>query len=149
MEYCDGGSLQELVLSGRLRDEPHEKTWSIFRDIVAGLDHIHKNSYIHRDMKPVETAFHTRWQANILLTFDLRAKIGDFGNMVDSRCIVRHTRGVGTPLYMAPEVGAPKPAYDTKADIYRLSCGFCLLGLALESFSLKSSSHSTLMKRMS
>lgn len=71
MEYCNGGSLDELIRGqgGRL---PPSVAAPIMAECLDGLDHAHRQKFIHRDLKP----------QNILL--DNRrgrwtAKITDFG----------------------------------------------------------------------
>jgi serine/threonine protein kinase len=54
--------------------------------INNGLKVIHKNNYIHHDMKP----------SNIILNFDL-FKISDFG--ISNRELIQYQ---GTPMYYAP-----------------------------------------------
>ena len=54
--------------------------------------------FVHRDLKP----------ANVLITDDGSAKLCDFGlvkrRAVDEVVAVTLTAGVGTPVYVAPEV---------------------------------------------
>ncbi len=82
-ELVLGGDLEGLISDGRLFDATATVTaddtaagvggWPaacrILREVAEGLDYLHSNDILHRDMKP----------ANVLLTADLRAKICDFG----------------------------------------------------------------------
>ena len=88
-------------------------------DVVWGLDYLHMNLIMHRDIKP----------DNILIigTFDKwRAVIIDFNYTIEL-CLNKSTQYCGTEGYMAQEV--VKNGYDPKnsspysyeADIY--SCG--------------------------
>lgn len=63
------GTLDKLV-HVRRKDKPLHlrNTLSIAQDVATGLAYLHP-TIVHRDLKP----------ANILLTLDMRAKIGDFG----------------------------------------------------------------------
>ena len=82
--------------------------------IARGMNYLHRLGIIHRDLKP----------GNILVSEDWSPKITDFGL---SRMIEKEmTRGVGTPLYTAPEVLAGR-SYSNKADVYRSLSSFNFL----------------------
>ena len=107
LEYCPGGTLDQLLLEkGRLSVE---RASSLVLDVAQGLWHTHKQQVLHRDVKP----------ANVFLTTDGRAKLGDFGTgifMTDSK---RLDERVGTAFYMAPELFEGQPA-DFQSDVYSL-----------------------------
>ncbi len=67
MEYCGGKTLKDLIDKGLYQNE--EKVWCLFREILQGLNHIHEQGMIHRDLKP----------GNVLIDANGHAKIGDFG----------------------------------------------------------------------
>lgn len=71
MELCSGQSLKEyLDKRSQKREQISRKTnFKIFKQIVDGIRHVHKQGIIHRDLKP----------ANIFITGDRTIKIGDFG----------------------------------------------------------------------
>jgi serine/threonine protein kinase len=68
---------------------------------------------IHRDLK----------LENILLTENLNCKISDFG-ITTKHEETNKTRGVGTSIYIAPEVVLTN-SYDYKCDIYSFSIIMC------------------------
>ncbi|MGW3183941.1 protein kinase domain-containing protein [Kitasatospora sp. NPDC001119] len=72
-EYLDGGSLSELIHSGRLYAGGPEQALARILDLAVqaarGLDHAHQQGVVHQDVKP----------GNILLDRDGTARITDFG----------------------------------------------------------------------
>jgi serine/threonine protein kinase len=85
----------------------------LFIEILEGVDYLHKQKVIHRDLKP----------NNVLITDGMSGrfvKIADFGlatiHEFDGQS---HTKYKGTIRYAAPEVMSSRK-YDTKADIYSL-----------------------------
>lgn len=67
MEYCGGKTLKHLIDNGLYEKE--DKVWTLLREILQGLNHIHEQGMIHRDLKP----------GNVLIDKSGHAKIGDFG----------------------------------------------------------------------
>lgn len=105
LEYCAGGTLDQLLLEqGRM---PLERATRLVLGVALGLAHTHERKVLHRDVKP----------ANVFLTSDGTAKLGDFGTGV-----FQADEGedrVGTAFYMGPEVFEGKPA-GARSDVYSL-----------------------------
>ena len=66
--------------------------------IVAGVEHIHSQKYVHRDLK----------LENVFLNEQLRAKIGDFGMSAKIRNDLPRKSFCGTPNYMARKLERKK-----------------------------------------
>jgi serine/threonine protein kinase len=80
--------------------------------IAAGMAFLHSKGIIHRDLKP----------ENVLVSAEGYPRIADFGF---ARCIpkdeqVHMTGGIGTALYMAPEL-FDDGGYNTPVDVYAWS----------------------------
>jgi len=85
-------------------------------DCSRAMDFLHQSSIIHRDLKP----------DNLLATsLEVHSpavcKLSDFGTTKGSNSMMRgmvQTKGIGTPLFMAPEMMRGTEGYTTKADVY-------------------------------
>ena len=108
LEYCSSGSAIDLMLSmDRTFSEVEVAT--IMEMVLQGLLLIHSKNLIHRDIKG----------ANILLSEDGYAKLGDFG--VGAQLLTEKYRKSkkGSPYWMSPQV-ASNIKYDFKTDIWSL-----------------------------
>ncbi|XP_047599156.1 myosin-IIIa isoform X4 [Lutra lutra] len=109
LELCNGGSVADLVKGflkrGQRMSEPIIAY--ILHEALLGLQHLHNNKTIHRDVKG----------NNILLTTEGGVKLVDFGVSAQLTS-TRHHRNtsVGTPFWMAPEVIACEQQLDTTYD---------------------------------
>ncbi|KAI5625424.1 mitogen-activated protein kinase kinase kinase kinase 5 isoform X6, partial [Silurus asotus] len=119
MEYCGGGSLQDIYhVTGPLT-EP--QIAYVCREMLQGLDYLHGQKKIHRDIKG----------ANILLNDHGEVKLADFGISAQiTATFARRMSFIGTPYWMAPEVAAVeiKGGYNELCDIW--SVGITAIELA-------------------
>lgn len=112
MEYMPKGSLFD-VLNNLSQPLSWNVRYSIAIDIARGLNFLHTNNVLHRDIKSL----------NVLLGNQMNAKLADFGLAVkvdDQR--FASNQAVGT--WMAPELISGEEKYTTKADIYSLGITF-------------------------
>ncbi|XP_062231904.1 serine/threonine/tyrosine-protein kinase HT1-like [Phragmites australis] len=106
-EFLSGGSLRAFLRKLERKTLPLEKVISIALDIVRGLEYIHSQGIIHRDVKP----------ENILFDGELCAKVVDFGVACEEAYCNILEDDPGTYRWMAPEMYKHKP-YGRKVDVY-------------------------------
>lgn len=98
LEYCPGGDLSKVIDKRRAVGKyfREEQIWFIFHQICLGLNHLHENGIIHRDLKCL----------NLFLSRDGRIyKVGDLGvsRQVSDNTMMLNTF-YGTPLYLSVRV---------------------------------------------
>ena len=111
MEYMPYGSLAALMTKRRL--SLRYKT-RMALDIARGMNYLHKNRIIHRDLKPDNVLV-----ASVDADSCVCGKLSDFNTsrFMGNEALLAKTRGVGTPIYMAPEIHDGK-RYSSAADVY-------------------------------
>jgi serine/threonine protein kinase len=102
------GSLRAELGRGKVGSSPQQALRDA-RAIVAGLQAIHREGIVHRDVKP----------ENVLRMPDGRLVLSDFGLAAIPRQQASLTLFVGTPSYMAPEL-AQGEAATVASDIWSL-----------------------------
>jgi serine/threonine protein kinase len=147
-QYCNAGDLHNYICGGvqttttaqQLKDRLRRKSkgepelkpemggprvlqldeiYSFFRDITAGLRHLHMNGYIHRDLKPNNCLLHETSDG-------IRVLVSDFGEVQSQNAMRKSTGATGTVSYCAPEVlrqeypDGPFGNFTFKSDIFSL-----------------------------
>lgn len=118
-DYCQHGVFIAMEVMARsldqvLQDSGPQSVKNAFGFLLAacdGLQAAHSAGLVHRDIKP----------ANLLLTFDEKLKLADFGlaQSLDSRTITGHATLAGTPHFMSPEQCRSEKV-DARSDVYAL-----------------------------
>lgn len=107
MEYIPGGSLNGLMT--KMKGQLSEQTAVHYlRDILRGLQFLHEQHFIHRDLKP----------HNVLLLPDGSCKLTDFGTTVNIALLSGETDMMGTPVYMSPEACRNEKVLTPATDIW-------------------------------
>jgi serine/threonine protein kinase len=109
LEYIEGGSLHNIV---KLNGMPECLVCVFTKQILEGLDYLHTQGIIHRDIKG----------ANLLITKTGTVKLADFGYSVKLCEREKTNSTVGTCYWMAPEVIEQKGIISYACDIWSLGC---------------------------
>ncbi|ORY37590.1 kinase-like protein [Rhizoclosmatium globosum] len=94
-ELCEYGPVMVIKIHERPRPFSESLARVYFRDVLLGIEYLHKNRIIHRDIKP----------ENLLLTLEQTIQIADFGishmfnEGEDDRIVDKNT----SPLFCPPE----------------------------------------------
>ena len=112
LEFADDGDLSTKIQNNKKMHEyfTENEIWSIFIQMIQGLNVLHEHQIMHRDLK----------SANIFLTKAGICKLGDLNvsKVVKKGLLYTQT---GTPYFASPEVWMDKP-YDYKSDIWSVGC---------------------------
>lgn len=131
MEFCEGGDLNQYILSRRPDPQTNR---SFMRQLTSAVAFLHKNNIVHRDLKPDNILISQKSGSPVL-------KVADFG--LSKVCAGLNTKSCedhpaagadasnqsninkfwlssacGSDFYMAPEVW--EGHYTAKADIFAL-----------------------------
>uniref|UniRef100_A0A8C9VG69 non-specific serine/threonine protein kinase n=1 Tax=Scleropages formosus TaxID=113540 RepID=A0A8C9VG69_SCLFO len=123
MEYCGGGSLQDIYhVTGPLSEL---QIAYVCREMLKGLDYLHGQKKIHRDIKVNKQTYPLQPRHTLLLErpdFGISAQI--------TATFARRMSFIGTPYWMAPEVAAVeiKGGYNELCDVW--SVGITAIELA-------------------
>jgi len=112
MEFADNGDLQSKINEKKRTASflKEDEIWDIFYQMVLGLDALHSQKIVHRDIKC----------ANVFLNKEGFVKLGDLNVSKIAKANIMTTQ-TGTPYYASPEVWQNKP-YDKRSDVWSLGC---------------------------
>lgn len=109
MEFVDGVTLQEYVTGEKTLTS--NQIVEVIYQCAKGLDYIHRQGVIHRDLKP----------GNIMLSTEGEVKIMDFSIAHVDVGFENHNEDVqGSPMYMPPEQLSEEKRLVFQSDIYSL-----------------------------
>ncbi|ELP91138.1 protein serine/threonine kinase, putative, partial [Entamoeba invadens IP1] len=121
-EFANYGSLQDLMKHIKSEEIEIKLRIKFMLDASKGILYLHTNGILHRDIKPDNILVFS-----IELNDGVNAKLTDFGSSRNVNMMMTNmtfTKGIGTPVYMAPEV-LKQEKYKKPADVYSLSVTMC------------------------
>jgi serine/threonine protein kinase len=115
MEWMDGGSLYSALDNHSVEPLLPRLRVSMAREIADGLEYLHANGIIHRDIK----------SPNVLLTSDFHAKLCDFGlaklrTLTVASLSATSIAAQGTYAWSAPEVILNGEEHTPASDVYSM-----------------------------
>ncbi|KAI5863260.1 Pkinase-domain-containing protein [Durotheca rogersii] len=96
LEMCKKGVVMKVGLDESAVPYDDERCRHWFRDLILGIEYLHSQGVVHRDIKP----------DNLLLTEDDVLKIVDFGvsEMFDKPDRMMTSKSAGSPAFLPPEL---------------------------------------------
>ncbi|KAK1245166.1 hypothetical protein MKX08_004795 [Trichoderma sp. CBMAI-0020] len=120
MEMCKKGVIMKVGLGEQADPYPEEECRFWFRDLILGIEYLHAQGVIHRDIKP----------DNLLLSEDDVLKVVDFGvsEMFSKGNNMRTSKSAGSPAFLPPELCSKhNEVSGTAADIWSMGVTlYCL-----------------------
>lgn len=100
LEYCKKGVIMKVGVDERADPYDEEACRCWFRDLILGIEYLHAQGVVHRDIKP----------DNLLLTGDDVLKIVDFGvsEMFEKQSEMLTAKSAGSPAFLPPELCVAK-----------------------------------------
>ncbi|CAJ2506336.1 Uu.00g004660.m01.CDS01 [Anthostomella pinea] len=96
LEMCKKGVIMNVGVDDKADPYDDQHCWMWFRDLVLGIEYLHAQGIVHRDIKP----------DNLLLTEDDVLKIVDFGvsEMFEKPDQMLTHKSAGSPAFLPPEL---------------------------------------------
>ncbi|ELP90542.1 tyrosine kinase, putative, partial [Entamoeba invadens IP1] len=114
-EFAKHGSLMDLIKKTNQCNVEKRTRVKIGTDAARGIQYLHRNGILHRDIKPDNILVVSMdWNDSIF------GKLTDFGSARNVNMLMTNmtfTKGIGTPIYMAPEI-LNQEKYKKEADIF-------------------------------
>lgn len=100
LEMCKKGVVMKVGLDSRAEPYEEEACRCWFRDMILGIEYLHAQGVVHRDIKP----------DNCLITDEDVLKIVDFGvsEMFEKQSDMATAKSAGSPAFMPPELCVAK-----------------------------------------
>ena len=100
LEMCEKGVVMKVGVNERADPYDPEDCRCWFRDLILGIEYLHAQGVVHRDIKP----------DNCLLTADDELKIVDFGvsEMFEKQSEMKTAKSAGSPAFLPPELCVSK-----------------------------------------
>lgn len=117
MQFVDGPTLQQEILSGRSVPEPLAK--AVIGEVASALAAAHARGLVHRDIKPSNIVLDRETGRAMVVDFGISAAL-DRGAMAGREKLTLQGVSVGTPTYMSPEQASAKKEITEKSDVYSL-----------------------------
>jgi len=106
-EYLDGGSLEDVLASGRVLSI--DDVARLGRDVAGALSYLHANGFVHGELSPSELVFDAEGRVRVT-----DVALAGIGNAYRERLTLDDVR------YMSPEQAVGEPA-GPESDIYSLA----------------------------
>lgn len=121
LEMCKKGVVMKVGLEETAKPYDEEECRCWFRDLILGIEYLHSQGVVHRDIKP----------DNLLLTDEDVLKIVDFGvsEMFEKPEEMRTAKSAGSPAFLPPELCVARhgDVSGTAADIWSMGVSlYCL-----------------------
>ncbi|KAI6373274.1 hypothetical protein MCOR25_003480 [Pyricularia grisea] len=96
LEMCKKGVIMKVGLDQAAEPYSEEQCRHWFRDLILGIEYLHAQGIVHRDIKP----------DNLLLTEDDILKVVDFGvsEMFEKPNEMQTAKSAGSPAFLPPEL---------------------------------------------
>ena len=100
LEMCKKGVVMKVGIEEKADPYDDESCRCWFRDLILGIEYLHAQGVVHRDIKP----------DNLLLTDDDMLKIVDFGvsEMFTKSSEMLTAKSAGSPAFLPPELCVAK-----------------------------------------
>lgn len=100
LEMCKKGVVMKVGMEQRVDPYDNESCRCWFRDLILGIEYLHAQGVVHRDIKP----------DNLLLTEDDVLKIVDFGvsEIFEKDSDMMTAKSAGSPAFLPPELCVAK-----------------------------------------